>query len=362
MKAGDNLAASEEKRLEALQLIEDARRAQSEGHEDQTGTLLAKAWTKLEESLALCAANHRTRFLLVNCAMNADNYERAKVEGLRIYQDLSGEQLRRMDDAVLHLSVAHASKMLGDTEDAIKFASEATQLYATDPHPHMILGEIYESMGRDEEAEFECREALRHNGSHHCRHPLNTTSCYFTHCCLGATLIKQDKHVEAEDTLVEATRLLDSSTLAWRHLCDAYHFQGRRDDALKVAHKIAKMDPDDHEIRLKIDALENPGSEDASLFERGGRRHGGSRPGSVRSHGGKSAGNHGIHGGSRAASNHGGYRHAGGSEKGSHGGRSHRSGRGEEATVRTKNSDKLEARDEKDQGKNGFFFCCMDRG
>merc|ERR550514_19241 len=102
-------------------MIDDARRAQSEGQDAQAASLVAQAWARLEESLALCAANHRTRFLLVNCAMNADNYERAKMEGLRIYQDLSGEQLRRMDDAVLHLSIAHASKMLGDTEDAIKY-------------------------------------------------------------------------------------------------------------------------------------------------------------------------------------------------------------------------------------------------
>ena len=41
---------------------------------------VTNAWFALEEALALCPTNHRARFLLVSCAMNADDYPRAKAE------------------------------------------------------------------------------------------------------------------------------------------------------------------------------------------------------------------------------------------------------------------------------------------
>ena len=41
---------------------------------------VTNAWFALEEALALCPTNHRARFLLVSCAMNADDYPRAKTE------------------------------------------------------------------------------------------------------------------------------------------------------------------------------------------------------------------------------------------------------------------------------------------
>merc|ERR1719183_1081607 len=129
----DELVLSEQKRQDALECIERARQFQSQEDMEGAQTEVTNAWYRLDEALAICPSNHRARFLLVSCAMNADDYQKAKVEAARIYQDLSREQLAQMKDSVLHLSIAHASKMLGETDDAIHFALEATTFYPDDP-------------------------------------------------------------------------------------------------------------------------------------------------------------------------------------------------------------------------------------
>merc|ERR1719171_3141045 len=159
--------------------------------------------------------------------MNADDYQRAKDEALQIYQDLSFDQLEKMQDSVLHLSIAHASKMLGESEDAIQFASEATRLYPEDPQPYMVLGELHEALGQNSEAEERCRMALMHNDSPGIQHPLNPQNVFFTLCCLGSCLVKQGKFSEAEMFILRAIHLDASSTLAYRHLVDVYQYQGR---------------------------------------------------------------------------------------------------------------------------------------
>merc|ERR1711871_797270 len=229
--------ASERKRLDAVTLIQEGQRLQADGHVEEGRAKMSHALQILEKSLELCSGNHRSRFVLVNCAISLDDFERAKAEGLHIYNELSLDQLRQMDDAVLHLSIAHASKMLGDTEDAIQFAIEATQLYEGDPQPHRILGELYESVGRDEEAEYACREAIRISASSSKSqrgHTLTQQSHYYTQCCLGAALIKQGKNQEAVQVLKETASTMDSPILALRHLCDAYHFQGKYSQALEA--------------------------------------------------------------------------------------------------------------------------------
>merc|ERR1719375_801086 len=116
--------------------------------------------------------------------MNADDYRRAKAEALRIYQDLTREELENMGASVLHLSIAHASKMLDDPADAIRFAAEATRLYPDDPQPYMVLGELYTSSGQHQDAEHVCRQALLHHDQPGCRLPLNQRNVFFTLCCL----------------------------------------------------------------------------------------------------------------------------------------------------------------------------------
>jgi len=253
----DALSRSEQKRMRSLELLEEARRFEAAGDTEAAVRNTELAWTELEASLKICPWNHRARFLLVSCAMNADNYERANKEGMLIYKELSRDQLCRMNDAVLHLSLAHASKMLGRIDEAKRFALEASQLYGDDPHPHMILGELYEASGQDAEAEATCRQALLHNEKDSCKHKLTEQSVYFTLCCLGASLIKQRKLAEAEQSLQRAVRLDPESTLAQRHLIDVYHFQQRWDEAMALASKVVEMDPDDREIREKLEILQN---------------------------------------------------------------------------------------------------------
>lgn len=251
--ANSQVDPSEVKRKEALVCLEQSRDPSLSA--DGRLQKMQEAWSILEAALTLNPQNHRARFLLVSCCMNGDDFRRAKDEGLKIYNALSHEQRAGMGDAVLHISLAHASKMLGELDDAIIFAKEASEAYPSDPHPFMILGELYEANDQNYEAEQMCRQALRHQKEASCKHHLNPQSVYFTYCCLGACLIKQGKHSEAEQFLGQAIDLGSSSTLAHRHLVDVYHFQGRHDEALQVAHRLAEMDQNDEEIRQKIDVL-----------------------------------------------------------------------------------------------------------
>lgn len=243
---------SELKRMEALRELGSAAAAEPEERHQR----MQHAWKILEEAVALNPHNNRARFLLVSCLMNNDDFRRAKMEGLKIYDSLSFEQRRRMGDAVLHISLAHSSKMLGELEDAVKFAAEASEAYPHDPHPHMILGELYEAMDENHKAEKKCRETLMYQNEPECKHPLSEQSVYFTLCCLGASLIKQEKLTEAERFLAQATELSSTSTLAFRHLVDVYDMQGRYEDALHVARHMETLDPEDDEIRQKIIILE----------------------------------------------------------------------------------------------------------
>lgn len=248
---------SEACRKNALELMEASRSCREKGDMDGSLQKLKDAKLQLEEALKIYPQNHRARFLLVNCSMAADDYSYAKEEALTLYKSLPKEALRRMDDAVLHLSLAHASKMLGQMDDAARYAREATELYTDDPHPHMILGELSEVSGDDHQAEIQCMEAIRIHETPGCKHQLNQQSVYFTLCCLGVSLIKQNRSQEAEPQLKKAYALDDSLVLAPRHLVDCYHFQGRNDEALQMAHKIQHMEPDNEEIKQKIHQIES---------------------------------------------------------------------------------------------------------
>lgn len=173
---------------------------------------------------------------------------RARIEALKIYNDLTTAQLRAMKDSVLHLSIAHAAKMLGELEEASRFASEAIDLYPDDPQAYMILGELYEATGRFEDAEDNCRKALERNDSLGCEHPLRQQNVYFTQCCLGSSLLYQGKHAEADGVLCMAADGNSCGTLAFKHLVCVYLAQGRREEALQLTNRLRGMDPDDESV------------------------------------------------------------------------------------------------------------------
>merc|ERR1719183_2697680 len=116
-----DIAASEELRLEATALVEEARtngwqqdalqreewsEAYCELGLGVVGGTVMQAKAKLEESLRLCDSNHKSRLALFNLAMSMDDYQLAKMEGLRLYNDLcAGKGGCQVGDAVLHLSV-----------------------------------------------------------------------------------------------------------------------------------------------------------------------------------------------------------------------------------------------------------------
>merc|ERR1719171_2395440 len=103
---------------------------------------MVDAWTTLEEALQICPWNHRARFLKASCAMNAENFELAKAEAEKIYNSLSREQVVAMNDSLLHLTITHASKMLGDMDNAIHYAAEAVHLFPQDAQAYMVYGEL----------------------------------------------------------------------------------------------------------------------------------------------------------------------------------------------------------------------------
>lgn len=251
-------AASEEKRLVAVEQLALSQECDAEG--DTAGARRAnkEAWYALEEALEICPMNHRARFLLVSCAMNVEDYKRAKDEAQRIYRDLSADGgLQKMNDSVLHLVLAHASKMLEESGEAVRYALEATNLFPDDPQPYMILGEIYEARNQDEEAEHQCRQALRFTDNPECSCQLSPQKVYFTLCCLSTALIKQGKYSEAEFFLLRAIRESDGTqTLALHHLFDTYIFQGRPRDAKEAGLQILDINPDDEEIIDKLDNIQ----------------------------------------------------------------------------------------------------------
>jgi len=339
-------------RMEALMCIKVCKESPGGESDGKMG----EAWTLLEESIRLYPNNHRARFLIVSCAMTEDKFERAKSEGTIIFKSLSPEQRKQMGDAALHLSLAHASKMLGEVDDAIQYAKEASELYPSDPHPHMILGELYEAHGSAHDAERECREALRYRTEDSSNHALKSQSVYFTLCCLSASLTRQEKYSEAEKFLAEAVDVDPTSTLALRHLVDVYHFQNRIKDALDLAQKIAEHDPGDENVQEKIAILQR--APDVSPREVGSNpriniselrlshRRGGA----------------GSEGGMRSSRSHRSSRHSGdegtrrskldGGRQGRSSGDDRRSGDAQEVTV------------EKGPGpkeKNEMMCCCFDR-
>lgn len=268
---------SEQKRKEALQCLEASSAC---GDPELQHAKMREAQAFLEESLRINPANQKSRFLLVSCLMNLDDFERAKAEGKKIYDSLTAKQRRDMGDAVLHISIAHASKMLGQIDEAISFAKEASELYPNDPHPHMILGELYEASGMNHEAEQRCRQALRHHEELKCKHTLKDESVYYTLCCLSAALIKQQKYTEAERFLNDAVGHNRDDPLAQRHLVDVYHFQGRCDEAIQLAQRLIAQDPGDEEIRMKLEVLQHGGSDgEWTSGHEGGGPHGRHTPG-----------------------------------------------------------------------------------
>jgi len=259
---------SEAKRQEALTHINKAGDLRDSGDLHGSDDEVAKAWRALEEALTLCPTNHRARFLLVSCSMNQADYPRAEEEANSIYKALSTQQLKNMGDPLLHLSIAHACKMQNKTDNAMTFAREATELYEHDPQPFMVLGELLERSGDHKEAERYCRNALLKSDSPDCKQPLSSHNTVFTLCCLSASLVRQDQLSEAEKFAIQATHVDSNSTLPLKQLSEVYYHQGRLSEALHIAERAQTIDPDDPDIRERIEATQQ-GSSDVGVGQIG---------------------------------------------------------------------------------------------
>ena len=132
--------------------------------------------------------------------------------------------------------------MLKDVKDAMRYANEANELYPENPQSYMVLGELYDSVNEDELAEKFCRQAIFHNDAPNCKHPLNAHNVFFSLCCLGGSLIKQQKYSEAEKFLTKAAKVDQDSTLALRQLVEVYAQQDRKEFAILTAKRVVEIE------------------------------------------------------------------------------------------------------------------------
>lgn len=254
--AGNFWERSEQFRHQALEMHQQAQKLRKLGRDAPAQQAMTNSWAMLDEALKLCPSNHRARFLKASYAMNVENYELAKAESMKIYAALSREQVLGMHDSLLHLTIAHASKMLGDKDDALRFACEASQLFPKDPQVYMIYAELLDQAGETMQAEQMCRQALFRNGCEECVNKLSNENVYFTLCCLGSNLLHQGKYSEAEVILVRAVQLDSTCFHAYDHLSEVYHCQGRHKEAFHAVKKAAEHNPTDHSLQTRVNAFQ----------------------------------------------------------------------------------------------------------
>jgi len=247
---------SETRRREALDHIERAGRCRNDGDDEGARQQLEEARKALEAALEVCPVNHRARFLLVSCLMSSEDYTKAKSEALYIHKALSQDQLKGMEDPLLHLSLVQACKMLGDLGDAIYFAEEATLLYPSDPQPFVVLGELLQRRGDHTRAEESLSEALMRTDDPICRHPLSSENLLFALCSLAHNLVRLGKFAEAEKFAVRGVQLNSDSPLALKQLAEVYYCQGRLPEALQIIRRAARSDPTDEEVKERVAVLE----------------------------------------------------------------------------------------------------------
>lgn len=248
------LEASEGLRRKAEQCILSARLANSAGQVQAAKEQVVHGKRCLEEALARCPSNHRARFLLVSVAMNENDFQLALAQGLRIYRDLDRKQTL-MNDSVLHLGIAHAYQKLGQREEAIRMAKEASELYQNDPQPCMVLAELMEDKDARIAEEY-CRIARERNESQSCCRHLSTENTVFLFCCLGSCLVRQNRFAEAELEFCKALDIDSKDLQPRRHLVDLHERAGRVEDALRELQELQKISPLDqwtqqHAARLE---------------------------------------------------------------------------------------------------------------
>merc|ERR1719160_1243358 len=188
--------------------------------------------------------------------MNLEQYHNAKKEALKLYNDLSEEQRRKMSDPILHLTLARTCQLLGEPKEAEKYAREAADLFPNYPQPYMVLGEVYEQQHLYPEAEQECRQCLFFNDLPDSRSKMEPQDVYYTLCCLGTALTGQAKYTEAEIALSRALELNLREQLAYRCLIQVYLTQSKPQLALTVATRCATLHPDDTYLKQTIQAIE----------------------------------------------------------------------------------------------------------
>eukprot|EP00746_Dinoflagellata_sp_MGD_P154526 gnl/MRDRNA2_/MRDRNA2_84866_c0_seq1.p1 gnl/MRDRNA2_/MRDRNA2_84866_c0~~gnl/MRDRNA2_/MRDRNA2_84866_c0_seq1.p1 ORF type:complete len:617 (-),score=96.66 gnl/MRDRNA2_/MRDRNA2_84866_c0_seq1:28-1878(-) len=238
-----------------------------------------EAFNTLELTVEKDLAYYVARSYLVALMIRNGKLTQAKEEGMKIYDAIREERmvasLSRLGDGArlpifgLFLHLAHTLKRSGETAQAIKLAQKASNLFPTDPNPHIILGELMHAIGAYSESERECRLALMHHwnlqgnansSSPADRHPLidDIGTVYSTLCCLGASLIHQQKFDQAEIHLATAeceASSKDSNIQAMKHLLNLHQLQNCHGKALLYAKKIARIDPTNQEIEEKIKVL-----------------------------------------------------------------------------------------------------------
>jgi len=252
----DDFSRSEAKRREALASIRRITEHKASGDTDQMKAEVSNAWRLLEEALAICPQNHRARFLLVSCCMNDDNYVRAREEAQIIYKALTEEQMKEMNDPLLHLSLVHACKMTGDTESAMKYAKEGARIYDDDPQAHMALGELLELVGDYKGASEACHASLNISEQADVKVPLSRQNKVFVLCCLSSSMVQQGEAPQAEKFAKQAVEIDSAMVLPLLRLAEVQHYKGQHVEAMATARHAETLDPSDAEVRKMLAVIQ----------------------------------------------------------------------------------------------------------
>lgn len=246
----EDINKSEEKKLEALGHINGAKQLQASGAPmGDVDNEWGHAIRLLENALVICPGNHLARFLLVSCFMNCEDYRTAREEASKLYDELSTEKKQKLNDPILHLTLARTCQLLEEPREAEHFAREATTLFPECPQPYMLLGEVYEQLGLFAESEQECRQALFISDLPECKAKLDATDVYQTLCCLGNVLTGQGKYTEAEMALSRALEIDRRDQPAYRCLIQTYLAQNKKSIARQIAQRCLSLYPDDLFLR-----------------------------------------------------------------------------------------------------------------
>lgn len=199
----------------AARCMRRAERFREERRPHLVAAQLERCHWCLNSALKEYPLNRSAAFLLIGCCLAMGKLAEAKRAALDLYNSLSEEQRQELDDPVLHLAIAHTSQRLGESESAIAFLTEATDLYTQHPEPCLSLAQLLAASGRHALGAVTARSALQRSDDAVEPGPVTLGSPRVLRSderaqaltMLGECLMTQGQLEEAEEKLLEVQRM-----------------------------------------------------------------------------------------------------------------------------------------------------------